>query len=266
MKPVLFLHGFLGDSEDCNALRKRLQGLESKLRFFAPTLPAHDEHHPSIELLDGRPEAWSHWLRAEVVRVLEVTGEDSLHLVAYSLGGRLALNSVCDSIQGIRSLTLLSSSPGLDGALVRRERLELDRQRAEMLRGSGLQTFLKGWYELPLFKNLRDTQGLRILVDRRSVGREESATKALATLLENLSPGRWPSNWSRLSQLSIPLHYMVGELDSAYRTQAERLKEMTCTNHTVSVVPSVGHAMHLEAPEKCAELMQKFWIEIGEWR
>jgi pimeloyl-ACP methyl ester carboxylesterase len=54
----------------------------------------------------------------------------------------------------------------------------------------------------------------------------------------------------------MPATLVVGERDAKFRAVAERMRELM-PSAEVLVVPGVGHAVHLEAPQRVAEVIER---------
>src|SRR5437588_865441 len=88
---------------------------------------------------------------------------------------------------------------------------------------------------------------------RRRVGRR-STPSGLARALRGLGTGALPSLWDRLGKLTVPVTLVVGERDQKFR-QIAQLMAPAIAKSEVMVVPGAGHAVHLEAFDKVAEII-----------
>lgn len=129
--PLIFLHGFLGKSEDWLPICEHLPDC----LCIGIDLPGHGDS-PFI------PE----------VRI----PFPSFHLIGYSMGGRIAL-----SIEAL-SHTLLSVHPGLKSEEERLRRLKNDEMWAKLLLELPIDEFLERWYDQSIFKPFRPN-----LIERR---------------------------------------------------------------------------------------------------
>jgi pimeloyl-ACP methyl ester carboxylesterase len=84
--------------------------------------------------------------------------------------------------------------------------------------------------------------------------RVRSTPAGLARALRGLGTGALPSLWNRLGELEMPVSLVVGERDPKFRELAQRMAE-GIARARVHVVAGAGHAVHLEAPERVAELI-----------
>jgi 2-succinyl-6-hydroxy-2,4-cyclohexadiene-1-carboxylate synthase len=168
--------------------------------------------------------------------------------VGYSMGGRLCLQLALDRPDVVQRLALVSASPGIADAVDRAARVEADEALAQSIERDGVDAFLERWVAQPLFATLpRERAGL----DERRAGH---TVRSLAHQLRALGQGVQPSNWERLELLAVPVLLIVGALDTKYVGIAHRMGE-TIPDARVEVIAGVGHACHLEHPERVAQLL-----------
>jgi 2-succinyl-6-hydroxy-2,4-cyclohexadiene-1-carboxylate synthase len=243
---VLFLHGFLGSSNDWRPVAVRLK---KNWRCLLPDLPGHGRAR-----FPKQPELYSFNGAAQAV-LAGVT--EPVHLVGYSLGGRLALYLAARHPEKILSLTLISSSPGLATAAERAARRRADDALAAELETHGLNAFLSSWYAQALFGGLRRKPALfrRLLARRRKNDAAE-----LARALRGCSVGRQPSLWPQLSKLKMPVLLLAGSGDEKY---VRLMRRMRAQIHGAQfrVVPGAAHAVVEEQPARVARALVKF---LGE--
>jgi pimeloyl-ACP methyl ester carboxylesterase len=92
-------------------------------------------------------------------------------------------------------------------------------------------------------------------VRRRShADRLQNTPEGLARALRGLGTGALPSAWERLGELKMPVVLVAGEQDEKFTSTARRMAEQI-DDVEVVIVPGVGHAVHLEAPEAVAEVI-----------
>jgi 2-succinyl-6-hydroxy-2,4-cyclohexadiene-1-carboxylate synthase len=187
---------------------------------------------------------------------LDDVGEP-VHLVGYSLGGRLALGAAVaedESTTGrVASLTLLAASPGIVDTAERAERRRIDAERAGRLERDGLPAFLRRWYRMPIFAPAVDLVGLDLMVARRSRGQAH----ALAAALRGAGAGMMPDLRPRLPGLAVPVLAIAGDHDAKY-VNLERDVAALAPAGEFAVVRGAGHALLVEAPERCAALWSRF--------
>jgi 2-succinyl-6-hydroxy-2,4-cyclohexadiene-1-carboxylate synthase len=215
-----------------------------------PDLPGHGQN---LAGLSTRPLSLSGWASG-LARTLDQLGVPAAHLVGYSLGGRLALYFTRQYPERVRSLVLESASPGLSGRVERRLRRQEDDRRAEQIRQAGMEKFLEDWYRMPLFAALQRQPELLAALQRSRAGNDR---QAMARVVAELSPGRQPNLWGKLSQVRVPVLLLAGELDVKYTALVRRMA-LELAGAEVALAPGVGHNIHLEALVWYARRVRQF--------
>lgn len=244
---VVGLHGFMGSALDWRELEASLEG---GYRCIFPDLPGHGQNQAG---LSTRPLSLPTWASG-LARTFDRLGVPPAHLVGYSLGGRLALHFARQYPERVRSLVLESASPGLSGRVERRLRRQEDDRRAEQIRLAGMEKFLEDWYRMPLFAALQRQPELLAALQHSRAGNDR---QAMARVVAELSPGRQPGLWGKLSQVRMPVLLLAGELDGKYTALVRRMA-LELPGAEVAVAPGVGHNVHLEAPEWYARRVGQF--------
>lgn len=250
--PVVFLHGFLGAGSDWEFLR---EAVAADYYCFLPDLPGHGQ---SLRSLPPQPLTLS-GLAAGLARLLVELGLPAVHLVGYSMGGRIALTVAVDYPGLVSSVTLESASPGLAGREARRQRRRLDDQRAADILEHGLEEFVDAWYEMPLFASL---QRNRELVERLKDRRKRNDRLAMGRIVKELSPGRQPSQWGKLKTIQSPALLLVGEYDRQYTAIMEQMAG-AMPNARLQIIPGAGHNVHLENPEAYTRTLKAFLDSVA---
>jgi len=240
---VLALHGLFGDRDDWNSFQARANYRLPPLVIDRPDLPGHGvAPHPVPADFAG----WVAWVRARLV-----TLPAPVHLVGYSLGGRLALAAaVAERASGrVASVTLLAAAPGIADPDERAARLASDATLAAALERDGLASFLHDWYRQPLFRPVVELVGLKRLVARRASG----DAAALAAALRTASQGAMPDLRPQLASLAVPVLVLAGDCDAKYVQLGAEVAAAVPRGRLVPV-SDAGHSLLLEAPERCADL------------
>lgn len=243
---IICLHGFLGAPEDWVHFAATA-GAEYRLIPIA--LPGH-----------GSPLAPSFDAAVDQL-VSAVRAHAPVHLVGYSMGGRLALAVALrlSRERVIQSLSIISATPGIRAGVERAQRAIADDRLADVLERQGLQRFVREWYRQPLFQSLEKRPALlRELMARRSAG----SAKDRADALRALTVGRMPDYWDQLGSLSCPALWMAGELDRRYSGIARRAA-LLCPAGFALTVPDAGHAPHIERPWYVTEQILQ-WLATSE--
>ena len=241
--PVLLLHGFLGSSADWLPVAQRLR---AAWRCQLVDLPGHGRAH-----FPKHPERYTLAGAAQAV-LAGVT--EPVHLVGYSMGGRLALRLALQHPEKFLSLTLISSSPGLVTAAARAARRRADDALAAELETRGLNEFLSSWYAQNPFGTLRRKPALwrRLLARRR-----KNDAAALARALRGCSVGRQRSLWPQLPKLRLPVLLVAGRGDEKY-VRLMRQMQRRIPGAKLCVLPGASHAVVAEQPARVARELVKF--------
>lgn len=168
-----------------------------------------------------------------------------IHLVGYSLGGRLALRYAMRHPARIHSLTLLSTHSGLNSETEKQNRLQADRIWAQKILVLPFPEFLKTWYDQPLFTSLRQNPELmKKLISMRQNQRPKDLVEAML----NWSLGRQECHQGRLKQFPKPWRLLYGEHDRKYA-------ELYGGLPNAHPIAKAGHALHIEAPQEVASFL-----------
>ena len=236
--PIVLLHGFTGRGESWadHASAFRSAGL----RVLTPDLPGHGANQPANPS-DYTMEAAA----AQLAALLDREKMGPVHLLGYSMGGRLALYFALHAPQWVASLILESASPGLAMAPERAARVARDNALAERIQREGIPAFVAFWESLPLWNSqARLPAAIRQRLHEQRLG---NAPAGLARSLHSMGTGVQPSLWERLGELSLPVLLLAGAEDAKFvaiaRQMAERIPQARLT-----VVPRAGHTVHLEQP------------------
>lgn len=236
--PVVLLHGFTGSSGSWDpALVSGLAGSGRTVR--AVDLPGHGAHGA-----EPTPEG------SMLERALEIVGgaaSGPLDLVAYSMGGRIALHFAERFPHRVRRLVLESASPGLRTEEERARRRASDEALATGIERDGVTTFVDAWERRPLLAGT-DARSAEARARARRIRLGNSA-EGLARALRGLGTGALPSLWDRLPDLGVPTLLLVGAEDAKFLGVARRMSELM-PQARVEVVSGAGHSVHLDRPDR----------------
>lgn len=168
-------------------------------------------------------------------------------LVGYSMGARMALHVALQHPKLISQLVLISGTPGLRTEAERTARLKSDNELADRIEKIGTKAFLDEWLALPIFAGLNDN------TNQRSERLSNSA-KGMADSLRFAGTGTQESQWHNLHKLLMPVHLVVGETDTKFTAIANDMQALLSSSQ-LTVVPSVGHTVHLEDSTTVGKLL-----------
>lgn len=242
---VCLLHGFLGEGADWDKVAERLS---TDFRLFVPDIPGHGRNIALKTLPDFKTLVD----QLDAVRIAH--GVKRWHLVGYSMGGRIALNYVLRFPARVATLTMVSSSPGVEGEDERDKRRSSDRVWADRIVQYSPEAFLESWYNQQVFKSLvRRPELRRMLIQRR----RGYAASLLADALNAWGQGAVPAAWADLAGLMCPVLSVAGTWDEAYIRHQDRMARLSPRIRTV-MVAQAGHTVHLEQPERLAGAIKQF--------
>ena len=185
---------------------------------------------------------------SDVLRTVDFLGEQTVHLVGLSMGGRIARNFALAHPGRTRSLTLANTSPGFD-ALTPEEVLRfVDERRyrspesARRLLGSRARA---GAHEalLASFHALRNESYLKAL--EASVAQDRAAP---------------------LEKLAVPTLVITGGEDRVYPLELTERMARRIPGAKLVVIEGCGHLSNLEQPERFNEALLDFLTQIENRR
>jgi 2-succinyl-6-hydroxy-2,4-cyclohexadiene-1-carboxylate synthase len=185
----------------------------------------------------------------ETAAALGATGGRALY-VGYSMGGRLCLRLALDRPDLVTALVLLGASPGVADPAERAERRRSEKRLAADILDCGDADFLYGSLARPAFETARPSA-----VDLEV--RRTNPPDGLAAALDAMGTGGQPPLWDRLGELRMPTLLVAGERDGKFVDIARRMDAVTGPNVRTAFVPESGHAVHLDQPAACVELIRQ---------
>ncbi|MFO7774756.1 MAG: 2-succinyl-6-hydroxy-2,4-cyclohexadiene-1-carboxylate synthase [Candidatus Hydrogenedentota bacterium] len=253
--PVLFLHGFWGDSREWEPIAEHMA---SARPCHAVDLPGHGRTPwPDAGSAYGFPD-----VAADLARFLDDQGLGEAIVAGYSMGGRIALYFALEYPRRVAALVLESASPGLRSEAERPARRAWEAEWARALGTEPIDAVLERWYDQPLFASLRQTPGLLAELTAR---RREADPAGLTMAMRRLGAGAQPPLWDRLSELSPPTLAMAGENDRKYVDLAHAMAEIQ-PRLQARIVEGCGHNAHAEDPTGYARILREFVINTGVLR
>lgn len=250
-RPIVFLHGFLGSSQDWEPVA----GAFTERDVLMLNLPGHGN---STGLSDG---AYSIDRAAALVHdALQAEGIDRCHLCGYSMGGRVAMATAIGFPGMVDSLIIESASPGISDAAARQNRASIDAGRAEHLINEPLESFLGRWYALPIFASMTEQERSARLVRGLS-----NHALELARAIEGMSPGRQVDYWPVLGSMDCLVTYISGAKDERYVETGRRFAA-ACSRARHHIVEDAGHNVHFERPEVFISIVKSHISDTEAWQ
>ncbi|GLS92437.1 putative 2-succinyl-6-hydroxy-2,4-cyclohexadiene-1-carboxylate synthase [Psychromonas marina] len=244
-KPTLvFLHGFLGSSNDWN---ETIALLKEDFHCIAIDLPGHGG---SVAIEGSLTDGFNHFHRLlqNMLNELNVT---QYVIVGYSLGGRLALDYArSQSDPRLTALILESSHIGLADQYAKERRLMDDHSWAKTFATEGVIEALSEWYEQEIFSDLSDRKK-EMFINKRA----HNYGVPLANMLLSTSLGKQIYAMPYLQQTTLPISYCVGAKDKKFRGVADQLCGLK--NINVTEFEKAGHNIHQENVQQFAQFIRQ---------
>lgn len=243
MKWVL-LHGFMGSHHDFDNI---VQDLPGEVMCF--DLLGFGAHAQCVE--DGKRFTMASQID-DILTILNQVGWQTIHLLGYSMGGRLALGFAMAAPTYVTQLFLESSSAGLRLESERMQRRIADMKKSERI-NNNFQEFVSTWEKLPLFA----TQNTLTIQQQEKV-REQRLSQIPANMAHALiymGTGVQENFWPRLTQVKLPTVLIVGELDSKFKKIADKMAAYL-PDAQINMIESAGHNTHLEQPKAFIEVIK----------
>ncbi|MEE3325919.1 MAG: 2-succinyl-6-hydroxy-2,4-cyclohexadiene-1-carboxylate synthase [Myxococcota bacterium] len=246
--PVLILHGFTGSVESMACVSDRLR---EGFRVHRVDLVGHGgSESPALA------EAFSmSQCVAQIRSLLDALELPSVSVIGYSMGGRVALSLAVAHPERVSRLVLVGASPGLADPAERAARRTADEALADRILREGLEEFVDQWMANPLFAS-QARLGEAALARARAERLRGSAA-GLAGSLRGMGTGSMPPLHEDLPRLRLPVLCVVGEEDGKFRALGERMVT-ALPQGELQLIPSAGHAAHLEQPEAFAQAFAMF--------
>ena len=231
-----------------------------KLRASGYSVEAADLYAmlPECGTLDG--------LCDRVARLVASCGRSApVVLVGYSMGGRMAAQALVRHPDlPVAAAVLESAGLGPQDDAERAALAARSAQWAARLRSEGVGPFMDWWETLPLFAS---QQALPASV-RQAVRRErvDFDAEALARSLEGWGQQHQSLQAETLAALEraqdagVLLAYVTGSLDKKYCALADCVRD---AGLPTIAIPDAGHNVHLEKPDRFADLLVRAASEAG---
>jgi len=217
------------------------------IQLYAPDLPGHGSTRIDPVDVPTTVATLGAWLRSF---------DNSVPLLGYSQGGRIALLVALEYPNLVERLVLVSTSPGISSEVDRERRRGRDETLADRIEAIGVEAFLDEWLERSITGTSHVSEEVRN-ADRKT--RAENTAAGLASALRGYGQGVQPFVGDRLEELEMPVLTISGERDDKYAHLAVEIAASTLNGQHLSI-PGAGHNVVLEAPEELAAILAGFVI------
>ena len=256
--PVLLLHGFTGHGGSWAEAGQTFAS--AGFHVLAPDLLGHGSSpHPSESTRYEMAHA-----AADLNLLLDESFSEAVHLAGYSMGGRLALFFALSHPERVRTLCLVSASPGIAAATERAERRDSDNALADRIERDGTAAFVDYWESLPMWESQR--RGLSVEKRRQlRAQRLRNRPDGLANSLRGMGSGAQPVLLDALPSLVVPTLLIVGAEDEKFVAVNRQMAQSIPDVQDV-IFLGAGHAVQLERPKEFARAVLEFWQTNGDSR
>jgi 2-succinyl-6-hydroxy-2,4-cyclohexadiene-1-carboxylate synthase len=239
---LFFIHGFMGSKEDWGSIFSNLQ---NDFFLIAIDCPGHGENVAKDNLT---LKSFINDLNYFINNL-----DNTVHLIGYSQGARLALGSVLSGAK-VKSLTLESGSVGIVDENEREKRYKADLNMFLSVNSkSELLEFFEYWYSNPLFGNF-SKHPTYIETIKKKLNHDP---KQWQLALKSFSVGLQDNYRPYLKAIDIPKLTICGQKDHKYFAQSKELE--TQFDFSFEAVKDVSHNTHFEAPQEFCDIILKYW-------
>lgn len=213
---VTALHGFLGCASDWSQF-SNIHTIDIQMDAKSDTL----------------------WKWAQTFNEAHPRQHSTTHvLMGYSLGGRLALHALLSPMSPWDAAIIISAHPGLASHKDKQARLKKDLVWAERFEKESWNDLMAAWESQEVFA--KSTHRF----NRKEIDCDRSQ---LAEMLRRWSLGCQENLLPRLQSLSLPILWIAGENDLAYRDRALSL-QLAHPLSRIWIAPNAGHRVPWEQP------------------
>jgi len=250
-EPLVLIHGFTGSAATWGG---HVPAFAREFETIAVDLPGHGLTPPPREPARGSVER----IADDLAHILDQLGRAPAHVVAYSLGARVALRLAVAHPGTIRRLVLESPSAGIADPIERKARQVSDDALADRIERNGVAAFVTEWERSPVIASMSALPAQQAAVLRNI--RLANTAEGLASSLRGAGQGRMEPLQDRLGTVTAPTLVLAGALDPTGTTRAEEVAAGIPGARLV-VLPDAGHAPHLERPTEFRSLALDFLKE-----
>lgn len=244
---VLLLHGFMSDMSSMQDVADRLTKDFNVLLVDLPGFGKTTLEEIDVSYLD---------VLDSIKKLIDELSLENLHVVGYSMGGRIAIGLMCMYPELFKSAVLESTTVGIESDSARFERMQIDIERAaEIMRD--YEAFVDKWEEMSLFHSKTRLTEAQYLSQKKN--RLSQDPLQVARSLVVYGTGCQPYYLDAFKELELPIQLIVGEDDEKFVSINKKMHD--AHNHTyLNIVKGASHNVHLEQPEKFGTIMLEFLL------
>lgn len=246
---LVFLHGFLGSSDDWS---ETIDHLKADYYCVCLDLPGHGHSVTSAAPLE-EGFAYCHRLIRRALNDLHI---QRYTLIGYSLGGRIALDYArTQNDPDLQQLILESCHTGLATQADKEQRYQHDLNWAKRFATESVMQSVYEWYEQAIFSDLSCPEKDRLIKKRSHNYGVCLANMLLATSLSKQTDSLPFLQNDSLKIKPLTIYYCFGERDLKFKKLADKLSSQT--NIKVTEFDGAGHNLHHQSPLKYAQFLMQ---------
>lgn len=170
--------------------------------------------------------------------------------LGYSMGGRLGLHALIEEPQLWDYAMIVSGHPGFTDEVERQQRLASDRVWAARFLSEEWHSLMHSWSQLHVFKK----ETFHFVREEKDFSRDHLAHALLAG-----SQGLQADLRDAISQLPMPILYIVGENDERYLKLKDELS-FTHPHSKMVSVPTAAHRIPWSHPLEFKQILNE-WLQ-----
>ena len=194
---------------------------------------------------------WKKWSELRAQELRNWKGAGRLLGIGYSLGGRLLLSIADEDLQLFDQIVLLSVNPGFLSVQEKKDRRAKDENWAYKFEVEDWEKLMSEWNSQPVFKD-------STFESPRS--EKDFDRKRLAQVMREFSTSLQKDY--RVMAVGGPMKqlWLAGENDSKFVSFLGEMNDSPFLE--CRVISSVGHRLHLEGPQKLAQMLTPYVIPL----
>lgn len=190
-------------------------------------------------------EKFGHTLAGEILRI-----DPEPILVAYSMGGRLALHALLAQPKMWKAAVIISAHPGLSDQSQRVNRRQKDAEWSALALKADWSDFLQQWNAQAVLDDSVDMPDRQALKTRRA---------SVARSFVDWSLGVQENLTERFQEIECPVLWLTGEKDAKFTELAKgSIDRFSHAEH--GILPGCGHRVPWEQPEAFSAICQNFFF------
>ncbi|MFT7110326.1 MAG: abhydrolase domain-containing protein 6 [Psychrobacter glaciei] len=252
-KPVvLMLHGFAAEKDNWIRMARSL----GEYHIIAPDLPAHGESFYDSNKYYGFDKQ-----SLRVAEFVNALGLKRFHIVGNSMGGGIAGLYTYRNPTKVISLGLIDAVGFYgDQASDLEEVLETGEDNPLIVKDrEGFDTLIEYAMHQPPFMPWPAGNVLA----RRAMARQQENEQVFEHIFKEAETAKMSGGFTHIfEKLEMPTYVVWGDKDRVLHVSSVDKFFLHMPNVQVDVLPQIGHAPMLEAPEMTAKMFDEFWQRV----